>query len=71
MGYRLYKRPKILNHKNNLCINNKWVVFYNFYLLKKYYTHINMGVCSFIKAVTYLYKYICKGNDIVNISIMP
>lgn len=29
-----------------------------------------MEICSFIKAITYLYKYICKDYDIADISIM-
>ena len=39
------------------------VVPYNPYLAKKYNCHLNVEVCSSIKAVKYLYKYIHKGPD--------
>jgi len=32
-------------------------------LLAKYNCHINVEVCSTIRAVKYLYKYVCKGYD--------
>ncbi|XP_009792184.2 uncharacterized protein [Nicotiana sylvestris] len=36
---------------------------YNPFLLKKFNCHINVEICSDIKVVKYLYKYICKGHD--------
>ena len=39
------------------------MVPYNPYLLGKFNCHINVEVCSDIKVVKYLYKYICKGHD--------
>ncbi|XP_058222040.1 uncharacterized protein LOC131332039 [Rhododendron vialii] len=44
-------------------LNNRWVVPYNPYLLARFDCHINVKVCSTIKAVKYLYKYIYKGHD--------
>ena len=44
-------------------------MLYNVYLLKKYETHLNVEVCTFTKSVRYLYKYIFKENDFVDISI--
>ncbi|XP_028126342.1 uncharacterized protein LOC114323072 [Camellia sinensis] len=44
-------------------LDNRWVVPYNPYLLAKYDCHINVEICSTIKAVKYLYKYIYKGHD--------
>lgn len=44
-------------------LNNRWVVPYNPYLLARFDCHINVEVCSTIKAVKYLYKYIYKGHD--------
>ena len=46
---------------NNL--DNHWVVPYNPYLLAKFDCHINVEICSTIKGVKYLYKYIYKGYD--------
>ncbi|KAG7987410.1 hypothetical protein I3843_03G132500 [Carya illinoinensis] len=44
-------------------LNNRWVVPYNPYLLTTFDCHINVEICSTIKAVKYLYKYIYKGHD--------
>lgn len=50
-------------------LDNRWVVPYNPYLLRMFNCHINVEVCSGIKAVKYLYKYICKGHDRASFSI--
>ena len=65
-GYPIYRRrppepdspePVYPNH------TNRWVVPYNPYLLLRYQCHLNVEVCSTIKAVKYLYKYTYKGPD--------
>ena len=35
----------------------------NPYLLLRYNCHINVEICSGLKVVKYLYKYIYKGHD--------
>ncbi|KAL6888323.1 hypothetical protein ACP4OV_009349 [Aristida adscensionis] len=50
-------------------LDNRWVVPYNPYLLRRYNYHINVEVCSSIKAVKYLFKYIYKGHDRASICI--
>jgi hypothetical protein len=40
-----------------------WIVPYNPYLSTKYDCHLNVEVCSTIRAVKYLYKYVYKGHD--------
>jgi hypothetical protein len=47
----------------NAKLDNWWVVPYNPSLLMIYNCHINAEICSSIKAVKYLYKYIYKGPD--------
>ena len=49
--------------KNGMVLDNRWVVPYNPYLVKKFKAHINVHVCTSIRAVKYLYKYIHKGHD--------
>ncbi|KAK2989281.1 hypothetical protein RJ640_000031, partial [Escallonia rubra] len=44
-------------------LHNDCVVPYNPYLFAKFNCHINVEICSSIKAVKYLYKYIYKGHD--------
>ncbi|XP_060667916.1 uncharacterized protein LOC132799625 [Ziziphus jujuba] len=50
-------------------LDNRWVVPYNPYLLAKFDCHINVEICSTIKTVKYLYKYIYKGHDKVAMNI--
>ena len=44
-------------------LDNRNVVPYNPYLLSKYDAHINVEVCSSVKAIKYIHKYIHKGSD--------
>ena len=44
-------------------MTNEWVVPYSPYLLTRYNGHIHVEVCSEVKAIKYLYKYIYKGHD--------
>lgn len=50
-------------------LDNQWVVLYNHYLSAKFNCHINVEVCSSIKAVKYLYRYVYKGHDRINFLI--
>ena len=43
--------------------DNRHVIHYNPYLVKKFDCHINVESCHNIKAVKYIYKYIYKGYD--------
>jgi len=64
-GYPKYRRPdngpvaRVRTHE----VSNEFVVPHNPYLLAKYDAHINVEVCSTVKSVQYLYKYIFKGHD--------
>uniref|UniRef100_A0A453GBP1 Helitron helicase-like domain-containing protein n=1 Tax=Aegilops tauschii subsp. strangulata TaxID=200361 RepID=A0A453GBP1_AEGTS len=64
--------PKNVCMQDNECakfrgkmLDNRWVVPYNPYLLRMFNCHINVEVCSSIKAV----KYIYKGHDKASFSI--
>ncbi|KAI5423335.1 hypothetical protein KIW84_046347 [Lathyrus oleraceus] len=50
-------------------IDNRWVVPYNPWLLLKYDYHINVDICSSIKSIKYLYKYVYKGPDRVAMEV--
>ncbi|XP_028100698.1 uncharacterized protein LOC114300041 [Camellia sinensis] len=64
-SYPIYKRRADGNQVKirGQILDNRWVVPYNPYLLAKYDCHINVEICSTIKAVKCLYKYIYKGHD--------
>jgi hypothetical protein len=50
-------------------LDNRWVVPYNPYLLMMFNYHVNVEICSSIKAVKYLYKYLYKRHDKASISV--
>uniref|UniRef100_K3ZF28 Helitron helicase-like domain-containing protein n=1 Tax=Setaria italica TaxID=4555 RepID=K3ZF28_SETIT len=50
-------------------LDNRWVVPYTLVLLMRYNCHINVEICSNIKSVKYLYKYIYKGHDRTSFSV--
>ncbi|KAI5394306.1 hypothetical protein KIW84_061119 [Lathyrus oleraceus] len=50
-------------------VDNRWVVPYNPWLLLKYECHINVEICSSIKSIKYLYKYVYKGPDRVAMEV--
>ncbi|XP_070003189.1 uncharacterized protein [Nicotiana sylvestris] len=68
-SYPIYKRTREVVHVRGQDLDKSWVVPYNPYLLGKYNCHINVEVCSDIKVVKYLYKYICKGHDKIAFSV--
>ncbi|XP_027177834.1 uncharacterized protein LOC113776981 [Coffea eugenioides] len=51
-------------------LDNRWVVPYNPYLLAKFDCHLNVEICSTIKTVKYIYKYIYKGHDRTNFCVV-
>ena len=70
-GYPLYRRRnngRTITKGNNT-LDNRWIVPYNPYLCQKYDCHINVEICSSIRSIKYLYKYVYKGHDRVIISI--
>jgi len=69
-GYPLYRRRNngiTVNVRGNK-VDNRFIVPYNPYLLKKYNAHINVEICSTVKSVKYIYKYIYKGFDSASIA---
>ena len=62
-GYPSYRRRDSGGsvERSGKRVDNRWVVPYNPYLLLKYDAHINVEVCTTIKSVKYLYKYVYKG----------
>ena len=50
-------------------IDNRSVVPHNDDLCRKYDAYINVEICSTIRAIKYLYKYLYKGNDKIIIKV--
>ncbi|XP_050890653.1 uncharacterized protein LOC127096077 [Lathyrus oleraceus] len=50
-------------------VDNRWVVPYNPWLLLKYDSHINVEICSSIKSIKYLYKYVYNSSDHVAMEV--
>nr|XP_027078742.1 uncharacterized protein LOC113702010 [Coffea arabica] len=50
-------------------VDNRWVVPYSPYLLVKFNCHLNVEICSTVKAVKYMYKYIYKGHDKIHFQL--
>ncbi|KAG5565447.1 hypothetical protein RHGRI_001363 [Rhododendron griersonianum] len=65
----LRRKDSFTVHKRGAIMDNRWVVPYNPYLLSRYNCHLNVEICSGVKAVKYLYKYIYKGHDKIVVDI--
>lgn len=50
-------------------LDNRWVVPYNPYLISMFDCHMNVEICSTVKLVKYMYKYIYKGHDKVSFQL--
>ncbi|XP_022040020.1 uncharacterized protein LOC110942554 [Helianthus annuus] len=64
-SYPLYRRRDtgIKVDLRGQTLDNRWVVPYNPRLLMMFNCHMNVEVCSSIKSVKYLFKYVYKGHD--------
>ena len=73
-GYLIYRRRHIINNEiiiwgSNNRFNNRWVVPYNPFLTRLLIAYINVEVCTTVKTVKYIYKYIYKGHDKATLQI--
>ena len=69
-GYPLYRRRG--QHRAQLrrhTVNDSWVVPHNPRLLMKFNCHMNVEVCTTVRSVKYIFKYIHKGNDAAHVEI--
>lgn len=53
-----------------LMVDNSWVIPYNRTLLRRFQCHMNVEICNTrVAAIKYLFKYICKGCDMSQVSL--
>lgn len=66
-GYPVYQRRDdgriAPTNYRNVVWDNRWVVPHNIYFCTKYNAHINVEICTTLRVVKYLYKYVYKGHD--------
>ncbi|XP_021713446.1 uncharacterized protein LOC110681600 [Chenopodium quinoa] len=72
-GYPTYRRRNTGERLKvrGAMLDNRWVIPYNPYLSLLFDCHVNVEVCSTIKAVKYLYKYVYKGHDKISYNVVP
>ena len=70
-GYPLYQRPNngVHTEVHGSCLDNHYDVPYNGYLLAKFNCHINVELCTIIKIVKYIYKYVHKSYNIASVEL--
>ena len=69
-GYPSYKRRRRFHaHVRGKTVSDEFVVPYSPVLLTKYNCHINVEVCTTVKSVKYIFKYIHKGFDCAAVEV--
>jgi len=70
-GYPVYRRRndgRTVEVRRHI-YDNRSVIPYNPYLSKRYNAHINVEICSTVRAFKYLYKYVYKGGDRATVAL--
>ncbi|GJX14532.1 DNA helicase [Tanacetum coccineum] len=64
-GFVHYRRrhTAIDTERQQICLDNSYVVSFNRALCMRYYAHINVEYCGWTMLIKYLFKYISKGTD--------
>ncbi|XP_050915857.1 uncharacterized protein LOC127130950 [Lathyrus oleraceus] len=70
-SYPEYRRrfDESISLGRDMSVDNRWVIPYNPWLLLKYDCHINVEICSSIKSIKYLYKYVYKVPNRVTMEV--
>ena len=74
-GYLVYRRRNNGQFvvrticRQKIRFDNRFIVFYNLYLIYKYNAYINVEICTTVKIVKYIYKYIYKKSDKTTVKI--
>ena len=71
-GFPVYRRRNNGHtiQKNDIELDNRFVVPYSPHLLLKYRSHLNVEWCNHNASIKYLFKYISKGFDRITVAIV-
>ena len=70
-GYPQYRRRndgRFVMRKGK-SLDNRNVIPYNKHLSKKYKCHVNVEICASFKSIKYLFKYVYKGYDCIELGV--
>ena len=59
-GFKTNIRMKIRHHYEDVEVKNRWIVPYNPILSKIFHAHTNVEICSSIKSIKYVLRYLAK-----------
>jgi len=74
-GYPLYRRRdngQTISKRVNgeyVDVTNQFIVPYNPFLLLYFRAHINVEICSSVRSIKYVHKYVYKGHDCCNMEM--
>jgi hypothetical protein len=73
-GYPEYRCRRIMNGVNvqwgdEGMYDNRWIVPYNPYLIRRYKAHINVEICTTVQAIKYIHKYVYKRRNKATLEI--
>ena len=72
-GYPQYRRRDIkedkFTTKSGHVLDNRWVVPYCPPCFLRWDGHANFEICATVKSCKYIYKYVFKGHDLIEISV--
>lgn len=70
-GYPIYQRRDNGSFVmiREVKVDNRWIVPHNPWLSSKFNAHINVEICSSVRSVKYLFKYLYKGYDSANVQM--
>jgi hypothetical protein len=74
-GYPRYRRRdngRAISKRINgefVDVTNQFIVPYNPFLLLYFQAHINVEICSSVRSIKYIHKYVYKGHDCCNVGM--
>ena len=67
-NYRRRNLGRTVNVRGHV-LDNRYVIPYNPSMVKKFHCHINLEFCGNLGSKKYIFSFVCKGNDRVNVQV--